>query len=99
VPLKRPVFGRKICDIEIAGEQWKRNHLNILNENYKSAPFYDSYVDGLKRIYEKHWKKLSLLNVELIRLMMRHLGFERIIISASELNLEDKRHRASYRYL
>ena len=91
VPLKRPVFGRKICDIEIYGEQWKKRHLNILNENYTSAPFYDSYIDGLKEVYEKYWKKLSSLNVELIRLMMRYLGFERRIILASELNLEEKK--------
>lgn len=90
VPLKKPVFGRKICDIEIAGEQWKKDHLDVFYENYKSAPFYNTYIAGLKMIYEKHWQSLSPLNIEIIRLMLKYLGFQRRIILASELQSKEK---------
>jgi hypothetical protein len=91
VPLKRPVFGKKICDVEIAGDQWKIKHLIILQKNYRSSPFYNNYINGLSIIYEKNWEKLSSLNVELIKLLMGYLGFHRKIILASELNLEEKK--------
>jgi len=91
VPLKRPVFRRKIYNIEIAREPWKKKHLNILRENYNSAPFYNTYIDGFMKVYEKCWKKLSSLNVELIKLMTKYLGFQRKIIFASELNLKEKK--------
>ena len=51
VPLKRPVFGKKLNQISISNDvDWTKEHSDLIYENYKSAPYFSSYWYEIKKI-------------------------------------------------
>ena len=75
VPIKRPVFKKNLNEILISNDiDWRRNHLNIIEEAYHQAPFFTTYWDSLRKILDTNWTKLIDLNIELIRYFMSALN-------------------------
>jgi WbqC-like protein family len=40
VPVRKASHGQRISETQINGDYWKRKHLNSLQQNYASAPYY-----------------------------------------------------------
>lgn len=84
-----PVFNeyamQNIDQIEINySSRWILDHINILNENYRRAPFYRSYIDQYSEILNKKYAKLSELNLSSILWIMRELDIKTEIAIASD---------------
>jgi hypothetical protein len=87
-----PVYKEKkpIKDIRIRNEKqrnqphWSKIHYREIRANYKKTPYFDSYKDELKRIYEKKYEKLADLNMHLINFLLKAFDINVDIRYASE---------------
>ena len=49
--------------------QWQKDHWKSIQSAYKSSPFFEFYEDGLKNLYFNNYNKLSVFNIECIKLV------------------------------
>ena len=88
VPLKRPVFGKKLNQISISNDvDWTKEHSDLLYENYKSAPYFSSYWYEIKKILDKKFILLVQLNLHLIDYFLKILKISTETIKSSELEI------------
>jgi len=89
--LTKGKFTQSIRETQIDNElPWARKHWRTLEWNYRIAPYYADYAPELRAVYEKSWKWLCDLSVELIRLMLRWLDIPRKLEFTSEKGIEGK---------
>lgn len=84
-------FSQKINEVEIANQDWQKQHLNTIKHFYCKAPFYKETVTSLMGIYTKPWSLLVDLNLAVIHLFARKLGISPKFYLASELQGRGKR--------
>lgn len=53
--------------------QWQKDHWKSIQSAYKSSPFFEFYEDGLKNLYFNNYNKLSVFNIECIKLVYEWL--------------------------
>ena len=70
---------------------WKQNHLNIIETNYKNAPFFKTVFTDFEEILNKNYKNLSLMNISIIQIICKRLGISPEFVIASDLKLTSKR--------
>jgi len=59
---------RLICEVEIGDPSWAARHWRRIEQNYRTAPFFQRYVSFFEEIYlGRVWENLSQLNQHLIR--------------------------------
>jgi hypothetical protein len=76
---------QKIKDIRIIESQhWQNKHWKTINLNYRSAPFFDDYAGYLEKIYQKKWRFLVDLNIELINFSRKALHIPGPLIRGSD---------------
>ena len=89
--LKIPVeykLGNKINEVRTKDElDWKKDHLNKIQLNYKRAPFYDEIYNDFEFILIKKYNNLSELNIELIKFICLKFNITTKFINSSDLNL------------
>lgn len=67
--------GLPIRDVMIAGDgKWRRKHLTTWDQNYRKAPYYDTYRGILERIYGFECERLVDLNCHSTELIAEALG-------------------------
>jgi hypothetical protein len=54
--------------------QWQKDHWKSIQSAYKSSPFFEFYEDGLKNLYFNNYNKLSVFNIECIKLVYEWLN-------------------------
>ena len=92
VPVKsKGKFGAKINEVDIMEGNAIKKHFRTLSINYSKSPFFATYKNQFSDFYEKKWKKLSDLNIELIKMVCGNLGLERKMICSSELGIVGER--------
>lgn len=65
---------RRICDVELPGDDWQRVHWRRLEEAYRQAPHFAMYRQWLEDIYlRRRWTTLAALNQALIVEIARDL--------------------------
>ena len=90
VPLKRPVFGKKLNEVLISySNDWQKNHLNLIFENYQKTDYFSSYWNSIKKIIDKKHEKLIDLNINLIQFINSELKISTEIFSSSDLNISE----------
>ena len=78
IPVKK-INGNKtlIKDILIDYDtNWQTNHFRSIKSAYKSAPFYEYYIDDYLIYFEKKFKFLFDLNNKIIETICEHLNIE-----------------------
>lgn len=61
-------YHQQIKDIVIFGDQWKKQHLDLIKSSYCKAPFFDEFMVALTELfYEKEDVYLSKLNHRVTR--------------------------------
>jgi hypothetical protein len=70
---------------------WKKNHLSIIRENYRSSPYYDEVIFYINNIYEREYKYLKDLNIDLIKFLMGSLNLEVPWIWSSDLKISGQK--------
>ncbi len=80
VPVKRKT-GQLICDVEIAGDHWRRKHTSTIKYAYA-----DTYklIHG---IYEQSWRFIADLNMTLIERIADSLNINSSLMRSSKLNI------------
>lgn len=53
--------------------QWQKDHWKSIQSAYKSSPFFEFYEDGLRNLYFNNYNKLSVFNIECIKLVYEWL--------------------------
>ena len=64
-----------IMDAKILQNEWQNRHLNLLEENYRHAPYYGEVISIMKEAYCEETEMLSKLNVLLMKKINDYLGF------------------------
>lgn len=67
---------------------WIDYHLHLIKENYKNALFFDTIYPGIKEIYCRHYEKLSVINIELIKQICSLFNISTPVYFSSELNIK-----------
>lgn len=65
---------RRICDVELPGARWARDHWRRIDAAYRQAPFYARYRDYFEHFYlATRWRGLSEFNQAMITGISRDL--------------------------
>lgn len=95
VPLRHGKGTRLINEVAIDySNNWQVAHVNQLYENYRTAPYWNRYIEKFAAIIEKQYSNISDLNVILCRWIMEVLEINTQIRLSQEFELKgDKRER------
>lgn len=78
-------MGQLINQVEIDDHQnWARKHCKSILVNYKYTPYFEMYSDVLFALYQKDWRLLADLNLELIKFLREALCLSCRIHTGSE---------------
>ncbi len=88
VPLKRPVFRKKLNQVMISYDtDWIKSHSELIYQNYKDAPYFSSYWNEIKKILDQKSNLLIDLNLNLISYFLKILEINTTTIKSSELKI------------
>lgn len=87
--LSVPVLGKSekknFNEIGFKNDDWRREHLRLIEIFYKDAPYFKKYFHSINDILLYDFKTLNSLNVHLINYFIRVLGIETEVILSSNL--------------
>ena len=73
-------------------KRWARKHWTSISMNYSRAPFFSSYENFFRDVYETEWNYLSELDEHITKYLMESLGIKTKFVKAStSLQLEGKK--------
>ena len=85
-------FNQLINEVEIdQSSQYIKKHLRTIEMSYSKTEFYKKNIEDISEIYKKNFKYLIDLNLTLIKLFLKKMKIDTKIISASELNIKEKK--------
>ena len=88
VPLKRPVFEKKLNQVSISYiTNWIKDHSNKILDSYNSTAYFSSYLYDIEKILNKNYEYLIELNFELINYFLKILQISTELIKSSELGI------------
>jgi hypothetical protein len=80
---------KTIRDIEVSEQgNWRRSHWRTIRNHYARAPFFPAHEDFFASLYEKRWKYLVDIDVEIIFYLLQVLQIGTKMLLASEKGLE-----------
>jgi hypothetical protein len=78
VPVEGPHTKRVITEIRIDySQKWLNHHLRTIQSGYGKAPYFEYYFDDVNAILLKRHRFLYDLNLELLTMCLKWLGFEK----------------------
>jgi len=79
---------RRICDVEIRDQSWRRKHWMTIEQSYARAPHFHRFEPFFRNVYGRPWTSLSDLNQTLIRAIAgEFLGIETSFRDSREYEL------------
>ena len=91
IPINRNFKQIKIKDLEIDNSHnWKKNFINFIEENYRSAKFYKKYEKFFFNFKNKEFKKLIELNIFFIDKICNLLKIKKKILYSSKYKLKSQ---------
>jgi len=89
-----------VKDIRIDNSRaWRRLHMKGIESAYRSAPFYEFYVDSLLPHYHKKYNFLLDFNIELHSVLLQQLNIKATITLTDNYVIDTGRQAADYREL
>jgi hypothetical protein len=87
--LKKGPFPQKINDVQLDDDErgWKARNLNLITENYKTAPEFDRTFPDIKRLYEMNAPQLVDFNMAFIRYILGVLRIDVDIHFSSKMDI------------
>lgn len=67
-------------------ENWRRDNINLIRENYKKSPYYDEIMPYILELYDYQCEKMMDFNLESIKMLLKLFDIQVDIVTASELN-------------
>jgi len=71
-------------------DSWKQNHLNIIRECYKKAPFYDEIMPYIEALYSFECTRMMDFTMQSIKMLLTLFEIDTEIVYASSLNVSGK---------
>jgi len=89
VPVHRKGRGKpRIGEMELLDSgDWRRRHLESIEQHYANAPYLPDYLPRIRAIYERDYRLLVDLNLALIGLLRDGLGLGTTLLTQSELGV------------
>lgn len=85
-------FPQKICDTKINySTLWNRQHVDLVRQWYKNAPFFSDYFDEFAAMIESRYESISDLNQALCSWLMKHLFIDTKLMCSTELKCEGQK--------
>ncbi len=72
-------------------QDWARKHLAMLEANYRTAPYYQSYIGGLREILTAGHETISSLDIALTLKISEWLGIDTKFVVSSEMDVDGYR--------
>src|ERR1700761_7709248 len=79
-----------IRDIELSGADWRKTHINLLRENYRTADHFAEIFPEIEKLYAHDSNGLAGFNRASIEMLMRLFDIKIELITASSLSPEGK---------
>jgi hypothetical protein len=87
VPVHYAHVGQLIDEVSLDESQsWRRKHLNLLEANYRTAPYFQTYFKLFADVLNVAYPGLSKLNIALIRWVMNCLEITTPTLVSKDLN-------------
>jgi hypothetical protein len=92
VPVWKSGLGlQRISDVRLCHDRaWRRKHLEALKTSYLHAPFFEEHLPFLEDLYATEYERLVDLNLEILRYILKRLGFSTKLVLLTELGIEAK---------
>ena len=88
VPVRYTHVGQLIDEVSLDESQaWGRKHLNLLEANYRTAPYFQAYFKPFADVLGRTYPSISQLNIALIRWVMGCLEIATPTVVSRELNV------------
>jgi len=88
IPINKDFREVSINAVELPCDQkWKETHWQTIYRNYKKADFFQDYSEYFESLYKKDFRYLWMINVEIIRYLLKNFNINVEIIIGSSLNL------------
>lgn len=81
-------FDKKISDIRIYDNNWKKKHLKTIEQSYKKTKYFEDYFYPLSKILNSDFKFLVDLNFSILLYFLDVLGMKKRVIKASDFNFK-----------
>ncbi len=90
VPVVNEGISRKtIREVEISEHgNWRRDHWKKIKNYYARAPYFQVYEEFFAKLYEKPWRYLVDLDLEIISYLIEVLGIKTRVLLSSQEGLE-----------
>ncbi|MEY4875728.1 MAG: hypothetical protein RL708_877, partial [Bacteroidota bacterium] len=76
IPLEKGKYQQHTAtkDVRISYENnWQKEHWKSIMFSYRSSPYFEYYEDSFKSIFSTKYDKLIDLNMDLLKLILKHL--------------------------
>ena len=67
-------------------ERWREDHINLIVQNYKSAPYFHEIMPYLEELYQYQCERMMDFNLKSIYLLMELFDIQVETVTASDLN-------------
>jgi hypothetical protein len=91
VPVKSECGITLIKDVEVNNSgHWRHKCRETIRHAYGRAPFFKTYAPFLESIYDRSWRNLADLNLEIIRFLLRSFGIEKQVLRSSQFGRTER---------
>lgn len=86
-------YDQKINEVLINYEtNFVEKHLKRIFMSYKKSKYFNQYFNKIEFIFNKKFKKLSELNINLILFLLKEMSIDTKLSFSSDLDLKEKKH-------
>ena len=83
-------ISRRICDVEILQQNWKRKHWRSIEVSYAKAPYFKEISELIKPLYtDNQLTNLSEINTALIKAICAYLGINTQFKDSQDFDLPE----------
>lgn len=82
----------RLSDIEIdTRAPWAKKHWKTITMNYSKCPYFSEHASFFEQIYNRDWKNLLALNIEITTYLLKALGISTKLVYSSKLQKDGKK--------
>lgn len=91
VGIKKAAYGAAINEVMLRQDsEWRTHHLNLIQENYRKAEYYQEILPYIMDLYSMPCEKMVDFNLSSIRMLMKLFDIQIEMVMASSLKAEGK---------
>jgi len=72
----------------VKDDEWRKNNLNLIRENYRGSPFYEEIFPYIEELYQYRCERMMDFNLQSIQMLINLFDIRIDIVFASELKPE-----------